>query len=67
LEGVQKLLAQENGMWRTLRMIDDYCENEIARVNHKEEKEEPKGQPREALKCQIGKPGCVDCMTVEEL
>lgn len=43
LEGIQKLLAQENSMWRTLNDIDNYCENEIARANHKEgESEIPK-------------------------
>lgn len=34
LEGVQRLLQGGDDMWRTLRMIDDYCENEIARAKN---------------------------------
>ena len=52
LEGVQRILAQENDMWRTLGDIDNYCENEIARAKAKEKSDEPERNiKREVEEC----------------
>lgn len=47
------------------RLRNEEEELEIPKVNIK--LEEPKRHPKEALKCYVGKPGCADCMTLEEV